>query len=289
MNIQDVLKTEQAYVTISDNNVPIIRFHAFDEFDWLSYGFSTRHGGVSEGVWKSMNPSFSRGDDEKHALENIKRIANALNMPYENMVFSKQTHTTNVRIVTEADKGKGVVIERDYTDVDGLITHKANIPLVTFYADCVPLFLVDPNHKVIASSHSGWRGTVNKIGLATVLKMQEVYGTDPKDLVAVIGPSICGKCYEVSEDVANQFKNAFDSCFWNDILVDKYLVPKTHETKYKLDLWRANEIILINAGIPKNQIHISGLCTHCNAEYLWSHRTTGNARGTLAGYMMIKE
>ena len=289
MNIQEMLKTDQAYVTIEKNQVPIIRFRAFDEFKWISCGFSTRLGGVSKGVWESMNPSFSRGDLEEDALENIKRIAYALEMPYENMVFSQQTHTTNVRLVLESDKGKGVIKDRDYTDVDGLLTHLTNIPLVTFYADCVPLFFVDPVHKVIASSHSGWRGTVNKMGAVTVEKMQKDYGTDPKDIVAVIGPSICGACYEVSEDVADAFKAAFDSKYWNLILVDRYLGKDGNSMKYKLDLWQANAILLSKAGIPKNQIHISGLCTHCHSDVLWSHRTTGNQRGTLAGYMMIKE
>lgn len=289
MNIQEVLKTDQAYVTIENNQVPIIRFRAFDEFEWISCGFSTRLGGVSKGVWESMNPSFSRGDLEEDALENIKRIAYALEMPYENMVFSQQTHTTNVRLVSESDKGKGVIKDRDYTDVDGLLTHLTNIPLVTFYADCVPLFFVDPVHKVIASSHSGWRGTVNKMGAVTVEKMQKEYGTNPKDIVAVIGPSICGTCYEVSEDVADAFKAAFDSKYWDLILVDRYLGKDGNAMKYKLDLWQANAILLEEAGIPKSQIHISGICTHCHPDVLWSHRTTGNQRGTLAGYMMIKE
>lgn len=289
MNIQEELKTDQAYVVIENNQVPIIRFHAFDDFEWLSHGFSTRIGGVSKGVWESMNPSFSRGDSQEDALENIKRIAQALDMPYENMVFSKQTHTVNLRIVTELDRGKGVIKKRDYTDIDGLITDLQNIPLATFYADCVPLFFVDPVHRVIASSHSGWRGTVNKMGEVTVKKMQEVYATNPKDLIAVIGPSICGSCYEVSEDVADKFKETFDSDIWESILVDRYLGKDGKEIKYKLDLWQANAIVLANAGIPKSQIHISGICTHCHSDVLWSHRTTGNQRGTLAGYMMIKE
>ena len=287
MKIKDVLKTDEAYVAIDDRNVPIIRFYAFDDIDWLNHGFSTRLGGVSKGKWESMNPSFSRGDDENDALENIKRIAAALNMPFENMVFSKQTHTTNIRIVSEDDKGKGIIKERDYTDIDGLMTHRSQIPLVTFYADCVPLFLVDPIHKVIASSHSGWRGTVNKMGFVTVSKMQEEYGTNPKDIIAVIGPSICKKCYEISEDVALAFQSAFNSSVWDEILVDQYMAPDGKTVKYKLDLWKANSIVLENAGIPKNQIHISGLCTHCHSDFLWSHRTTGNDRGTLAGYMMI--
>ena len=122
----------------------------------------------------------------------------------EDMVLSKQTHTTNVRVVTEEDKGKGVIRERDYTDVDGMITNVPGICLVTSYADCVPLYFVDPVKKAIGLSHSGWRGTVGKIGKNTVQLMQENFGSKPEDLLAAVGPSVCMDCYEVSEDVIEQ-------------------------------------------------------------------------------------
>ena len=126
------------------------------------------------------------------------------------MVLSKQTHTTNVRVVTEEDKGKGVMRERNYTDVDGMITNVPGICLVTSYADCVPLYFVDPVKKAIGLSHSGWRGTVGKIGKNTVQLMQENFGSKPEDLLAAVGPSVCMDCYEVSEDVIEQFKEAFE-------------------------------------------------------------------------------
>ncbi len=128
----------------------------------------------------------------------------------EDMVLSKQTHTTNVRVVTAEDKGKGVMRERNYTDVDGMITNVPGICLVTSYADCVPLYFVDPVKKAIGLSHSGWRGTVGKIGKNTVQLMQENFGSKPEDLLAAVGPSVCMDCYEVSEDVIEQFKEAFE-------------------------------------------------------------------------------
>ena len=120
--------------------------------------------------------------------------------------LSDQTHTTNVRVITEEDRGKGILRPQDYSDVDGMITNVPGIVLVTSYADCVPLYFVDPVRKAIGLSHSGWKGTVGHIGQKTVEKMHEVYGSEPKDIVAAIGPSICQSCYEVSDDVAEAFR-----------------------------------------------------------------------------------
>lgn len=139
----------------------------------------------------------------------------------EDVVLSKQTHTTNVRVVTAEDKGKGVMRERNYTDVDGMITNVPGICLVTSYADCVPLYFVDPVKKAIGLSHSGWRGTVGKIGKNTVQLMQENFGSKPEDLLAAVGPSVCMDCYEVSEDVIEQFKEAFEKKYWRIFSIRK--------------------------------------------------------------------
>lgn len=133
-------------------------------------------GGVSEGCYASMNLSFTKGDDPEKVRENYRRMADMLGMDMERMTLSFQTHTTNVRLVTEEDAGKGIVKERDYTDVDGLITNIPGITLVTFYADCVPLYFVDPVHHAIGLSHSGWRGTVHRMGRVTLKTMKEAFG-----------------------------------------------------------------------------------------------------------------
>lgn len=176
----------------------------------VKHGFSTRIGGVSEGIWDSMNLSFSRGDDESNVRENFRRMAEAIGVESDSLVFAAQTHTTNVRKVTLEDKGKGIVNPLDYQDVDGLITNEPGVCLTTFYADCVPLYFVDPVHKAIGLSHSGWRGTVGKMGQETLRRMKQEYGTEAKDVIAAVGPSICQDCYEVSEDVIEQFREAFD-------------------------------------------------------------------------------
>ena len=176
--------------------VPFLKYPILEKEGLVEHGISTRLGGVSEGFLGSMNLSYTRGDDPAHVDENYRRMAAAIGVKPEHMVCTHQTHTTNVRIVTREDAGKGVTREKDYTDVDGLITNVPGICLVTFYADCVPLLFLDPVKKVVASSHSGWRGTVNRMGQVTVEKMQKEFSCDPKNILACVGPSICQECYE---------------------------------------------------------------------------------------------
>ena len=180
---------------------------------WLSYpkleqtglvvqGFSTRLGGVSKGIYASMNLSFTRGDEESAVMENYRRISRAMGFPLESIVTSDQTHTVNLRVVGKKDCGSGILRPREFFNVDGMLTDEPGVTLATFYADCVPLYFVDPVHRAIALSHSGWRGTVRRMGQVTVERMAREYGTRPEDLAAVIGPSICRECYEVGPEVA---------------------------------------------------------------------------------------
>ena len=198
------------------------------------------------------------------------------------MVFTHQTHTTNVRKVTEEDWGKGFSRERDYSDVDGLITNVPQTVLTTFYADCVPIYLVDPVKKAIGLCHSGWRGTVGRISQVTIARMQEEYGSDPKDILAAVGPSICQDCYEVSGDVIEQFQSNFHPKYWKELFYQK------ENGKYQLNLWKANEIILEEAGIMKEHISATDICTCCNPQLLYSHRASKGQRGNLAAFLMIR-
>lgn len=248
----------------------------------VNHGFSTRIGGVSEGIFSSMNLSFSRGDDEERVRENFKRMAEAIGVEPNSLVFATQTHTTNVRKVTAEDNGKGIDYPLDYQDVDGLITNEPGVCLTTFYADCVPLFFIDPVNKAIGLSHSGWRGTVGKMGQETLRRMKEEYGTEAEDVIAAVGPSICQDCYEVSEDVIEKFQEAFDEIYWNELFYKK------ENNKYQLNLWKANEIILLEAGVPKENIAVTNVCTNCNSDVLFSHRATKGERGSLAAFMALK-
>lgn len=283
------MKTE--WITASDSDelevkhsgqLLYLSFPALEATNLVKHAFSTRIGGVSEGKFSTLNFTFTRGDNPDHVMENYRRMAAAIDVDLNRMVLSYQTHTTNVRRITEDDCGKGIVKERDYQDVDGMICNVPGITLVTFYADCVPLYLVDPVHRAIGLSHSGWRGTVNRMGRTTIEAMTEAYGTDPADLIAAVGPSICQDCYEVGEETAEEFRQSFCQEQW-----DLILAKGRAEDKYQLNLWKANEIIFKEAGVRPENIHITNLCTRCNSDLLFSHRKAGNERGNLAAFLCL--
>ncbi|MCI5859121.1 MAG: peptidoglycan editing factor PgeF [Lachnospiraceae bacterium] len=262
--------------------VPYFTFPAFDELPGIIHGFSSRLGGVSEGFLSSMNLSFSRGDEPERVRENFRRIAESIGFSEKDLVFSMQTHTANVRRVGREDCGRGLERPVGYCDVDGLVTNEPGVVLATFYADCVPLFFVDPVHHCIGLSHSGWRGTVGKIGKATVEMMAKEFGSEPGDLLAAVGPSICQECYEVSEEVIGLFRENFAEELWPKLF---YRKDNGH---YQLNLWEANRLIFQEAGILPQHITVTDICTACNPELLFSHRASGGKRGNLAGFLEIK-
>ena len=260
-----------------------------EEQTWLRHGFSTRLGGVSEGDCYSMNLGFGRESNEENVRENYRRIAGAVGFKPEDMVFTYQTHTNVVRKVTEDDRGKGFARPRDYQDVDGLITDVLGIALTIFAADCVPLLIADKRLHVIGASHSGWRGTIADIGGETIRRMHEEYGTRAEDCVCVIGPSICGDCYEVSPDVGERFREAYSGALADMVCPvrepDKCSEPTL---KYSLNLWEACRQNFLRAGVPEEQILMTDICTCCNPELLFSHRASQGKRGALAAFLQIQ-
>lgn len=267
-----------------EGEVPLLEYPALNNIEGISHCFSTRLGGVSEDIFTSMNLSFVRGDDENKVMENFKRLASAKGWNIEDMVFSDQTHTTNVRVMSSDDRGKGILRARDYADVDGMVTNEPGLILSTFYADCVPLYFVDPVHKAIGLSHSGWKGTVGRIGRVTIETMSREYGTNPDDLICAIGPSICQGCYEISYDVAARFMDEFPDNI-DEILYEK--APVLGERKFQLNLWRACEVVLMDAGVKPDNIHTTDICTCCNPELLFSHRASHGKRGNLGAFLCI--
>ncbi len=248
----------------------------------ILHGFSTRLGGVSKDHLGTMNLSFTRGDDKEAVLENHRRFAKALGYDESKLVFSNQVHLTNFYKVTNKDCGKGITRDSDILEIDGLVTNEPGIPLITFYADCVPLFFYDPVKKVIAMAHSGWKGTVERIGAKMVSYMGTEYGSNPEDIVCAIAPSICHSCYEVSEDVALRFLAVFGDAHGDALLYQKA------NGKYQLNLHKACEITLLEAGIRPEHLDITDICTCCNSKFLFSHRASNGMRGNLAGVMMLK-
>lgn len=266
------------------NGVKFLTYTRLEEIPFIKHAFSTKEGGVSEGVFSTLNLSFTRGDDEEKVKENYTRFFNSVGLTLNNMVMSDQIHEVDVLKIDEEKMAllSDDMVNRRFKNVDGMITNLKNVPLVTFYADCVPLYFIDMKNKAIGMSHSGWRGTVKGMGLKTVEALTKEYGTDPKDIVAVVGPSICRECYEVSKDVVDEFHKAYDGMFDVTKIYDI-----TSEEKRQLDLWEANKQILMLAGIKAENIIISSVCTSCNDKLLYSHRKTGGKRGNLVAVMEL--
>lgn len=263
------------------DGVGFLTFPSLSKLDFVNHAFSTRIGGVSNGEFKSMNLNFKRGDDPENVTENYKIFCKAAGFDYNTLVSSSQDHNTFVRSVTKKDCGIGIYREHDIQSVDALITNEPDVTLVTHYADCTPLFFADPEKRVIALAHAGWRGTVAKIGEITVDKMVEEYGSDPSDIIAVIGPAIGFCCYEVDTPVFEQFASFTE-------LKPAYFTKTLGHGKYLIDLKEANRRMLLEAGLLSINITISDVCTKCNSGLLYSHRASGGKRGGLVAMMSIK-
>ena len=258
------------------NGICFLTVPSFTTTGLVKHAFSTRIGGVSRGQYSKMNLSFGNSDCESDVHENFTRIFTAMGSEsVQRLVMSRQEHTDIVNIVTSNDARKGITIERNAGAVDGMITCEQNLPLVTLYADCVPLLFLDPVKKVIASTHSGWRGTVQKIGAVTVTKMKTQFGCNPKDIIAAILPCIGACCYEVDQPLYEAFGGG-------DIFS-----PAKREGYYMLDLVKANAQILQSVGIISENLTVTDICTNCNADTFHSHRATGGHRGNLAAIIEL--
>ena len=273
---------EQDRLTLHDDgNLVYFSSPALDAQKWLYHGFSTRLGGVSTGETATMNLSYAREENRDHVTENYRRIAAAIGFEPEKIVMSAQTHTVNIRKVTAEDAGSGFAKERPYSDVDGLMTDLAGVTLTVFSADCVPLLVADPVNRAVGAAHSGWRGTVGNIGGLLLKQMECTYGTRAEDVTAVIGPSICGDCYEVGEEVAEEFARCYDRQ-WRPSLF-----RKKENGKYLLDLWQACALNFRNAGVDPERIRKPDVCTYCNPALMFSHRRQFGKQGNLGAFIGI--
>lgn len=256
-----------------------ITFPSFEKFsDDLIHGFTTRKGGVSKGSYESMNIGFSTGDDDENIKRNIEIMAEKLSIDVNDIVETNQTHTNNIKYVSEKHKGY-VFKPAQYHDIDGLYTDKKNLALMTFHADCTPIFYYDPVKKVVALAHAGWRGTFLNITGKMVRELKGKFGSNPSDIITAIGPSLGKCCFEVDKDVADMFLNENET-FKNFMEI--------RPPKYHFNLWEINKLLLMNEGIGEENIEIAGLCTKCNNDLFFSHRGQGGKRGLMAGIIMMK-
>lgn len=240
--------------------------------------FSTRRGGVSTGYLSSLNLGVHRGDDWNNVYENYRRLGSAVGFTPEQTVFTHQTHTDIVARVGAADRGWGLFREVE-PERDGIYTNEPGVALVCFSADCTPILLHDPVRHAAAAVHAGWRGTAKGIAARCVEAMIRDFGTDPADLQAAIGPCIGPCCFETGPEVRDAMLESLGA--------EAAQFIRQAGEKYYLDLKAFNALWLRRAGV--NTIDISRDCTRCQPDRFWSHRFTGQARGSLAAVIMLQE
>ncbi len=248
--------------------------------DILTHCFTTRLGGVSSGDCTSLNLSFNRNDSRENVLANYHIIAGAIGADFDKMVLSHQVHDNKIRYVGSGDAGKGLTRESDIIGYDGLTTDVPGIPLVTFYADCVPVLMLDPVKKAITAVHSGWKSTLANISLEALRLMQERYKSNMEDLQVAVGPSICKNCFEVGAEVYELFMDKYP---WCDTYTDRL------NDKYHINLQQIIKRVLTDSGVPEKNILLSDTCTKCNNDVFFSYRGDRKKTGSLAAIMMLKQ
>jgi YfiH family protein len=245
----------------------------------IKHGISSRLGGTSKQPFSSLNLGMHVEDNIKDVITNRQLFCEAIGMRSDHIVTAQQLHTDTVAVVTTESIGKGA---QNYSEAigatDALITNVSNIPLMLFFADCVPVLIVDPVQKAVGVVHAGWKGTVAKIAQKTILAMQANFSTTPRDCLVAIAPSIGPCCYIVDEFVVNKLKKQFDN--WEE------LVRPTGD-KWYFDLWKANCMQLEQIGVKSSNIVVSGVCTACNHELFFSYRKENGCTGRMGAAIIL--
>ena len=254
---------------------------AFERTGGIAHGFSTRLGGVSEGVWSGLNLGYNRGDGPDRVRENFRRFCTAIGGDYEGLVKTRQVHGHHVQPVTATDKGMDPIPPAPW-ETDGLITDVPGLCLAVFCADCVPVLLYDPVRKCIAAVHSGWRGTASAIAARAAEQMAADYGCARSSILAAIGPSIGRCCFETHADVPDEMTAALGPLAAPHI-------DSLPSGKFRVDLKGIIRSTLLDAGLKATHIDVSDHCTACRSDLYWSHRVLGDQRGSMAAMIQLTE
>lgn len=258
-------------------------FHTSDHLTaagCVAHGFATRLGGVSTGPCAELNLGLSRHDDPKAVRENYARFCAAIGTDRDRLVMTHQVHGDEVRVAAAADILPDLMDPIPY-DADGLVTNEPGLCLTIYYADCIPVLLCDPVRRVIGAVHSGWRGTAQAIVQKAVGKMTALYGSDPKDILAAIGPGIGPCCFETHDDVPTAMAAQLGQG------VMDHIRPALTPGKFSVDLKGILTWQLTAAGLDPARIEVLDQCTGCHPELWWSHRKLGDRRGNQAAMIQL--
>lgn len=253
-----------------------VEYYTVDDFSGtVKHCFTTRLGGVSRNEFSSMNLRFNCGDARENVMKNFEIICNEIGVKSTDLVLSKQVHEAEVVSVDSCDKGNGILYENRFDSADALICAERGVPIAVFFADCVPIMMLDKTEGVIAAVHSGWKGTVKNIAGKTVDAFLSRCNCKKENILAAIGPSVGVCCFEVGSEVGEIFYDKF-----GDSVLEK-------REKWHVNLQKAVFEELIAAGLKPKNITNAGICTACNCERLFSHRASHGKRGNMAAIMQL--
>lgn len=256
-------------------------YGTFTHFNTLNikHGISGRLGGTSKQPFSSLNLGLHVEDDTKDVIANRQLFCKAIGMSSDRIVTAQQLHTDAIAVVTAEEIGRGAQVYNEAIEAtDSLITNVPEIPLILFFADCVPVLIVDPVQRAVGVVHAGWKGTVAKIAQKTILAMQANFGTSPQNCLAAIAPSIGPCCYIVDDVVISKLKKQFAN--WEELV-------KPAGDKWYFDLWNANLIQLEQIGVKSSNIVVSGVCTACNHELFFSYRKENGRTGRMGAAITL--
>jgi polyphenol oxidase len=256
--------------------------------DWMKSnpgliaGFTTKNGGNSSEVYESQNLGFHVGDKEDTVCSNRAGLSELLHFPLKNWVGAEQTHGITIRRITKNDRGRGSnSYEHSFKGTDGFYTREPGILLTLCFADCVPLYFMASEERMIGVAHAGWKGTVKGIAGQMVTEWKDE-GIDVEKISVIIGPSICEKCYIVDNHVIDFVQNTLEH-------VEKKPYNLIKEGQYSLDLKEVNKQVLIKAGIAEEQISTTTFCSSCHQQEFFSHRRDLGSTGRMLSFIGWKE
>lgn len=270
-------------IRVASKDTLYLRFLHLAEHKQLLHFVSTRKGGVSTEPGAGLNVGFHKDDQGSNVLKNREILAESLGISSQSFCFLNQVHGNQVAVVHKEDRGRGT---KNYDDsiakTDALVTNTTNICLNVLSADCIGILFYDPVKQVIGAAHSGWKGTVKKIAAETINVMQTRFGSQPKDILAGLGPGISPEIYEVGEVVEDAVKEAFGTTF--------QLITRNENTgKLHFNLWAAIEQTLLETGVQAQNIEHSYLCSYANPSLFFSYRRDQGKTGRFISGIMLKD
>jgi YfiH family protein len=257
-------------------DLTLFEFNIFQPYNsrFIHY-VASRHGGVSQKPYSSLNLSLKTKDSHENIIQNREIIDKAITNQTIESYYLKQSHSNSIYLI-DSDQ----TIIKDKPETDGWVVNQSNILFNVLLADCVPIIFYDYKNHIGGAVHAGWKGTVNNIAGKAIEMMKDNFNSEPENILAGIGPSICGECFEVGDEVYDVFNTTYTNKEMKDIAIQK--------KKWHLDLWNANKINLLNKGLLNENIEISNLCSFENTSDLYSHRAEQGITGrNSAGFMLL--